>query len=91
MNITGVIKLIRQTQIIGNNGFQKREVIITTDEQYPQHIQIEFHKDKCDTLDNYTEGQQVEIGINLQGREWINPQGEAKYFNTIKGWQIKTV
>jgi hypothetical protein len=91
MNITGVIKLIKTTEPIGSNGFQKRILIVTADEQYPQHIQVEFHQDKCKLLDNYTEGQQVEVGVNLLGKEWINPQGEAKYFNTIKGWQIKTV
>lgn len=91
MNITGHIKLIKETQTFGNKGFQKRELVITTDDQYPQPILIEFHKEKCDILDNYSIGQKVEIGINLQGREWISPNGEIRYFNTFKGWQIKSV
>jgi len=24
----------------------------------------------------------------LRGREWKNPQGEVKYFNSIQGWRI---
>ena len=45
-------------------------------------------KDKCDLLDRFKIGQQVTVDINLRGREWINPEGEAKYFNDIEGWKI---
>ena len=44
---------------------------------------IEFQQDKTDLLNNYKVGQDVKVSINLRGREWINPQGEAKYFNSI--------
>jgi hypothetical protein len=89
MNVQGKIKLIGETQTFGANGFQKREVVVTTDEQYPQNILIEFVKDKCDLLDNYKADDQVQISINLRGREWINPEGEAKYFNSVQGWRIE--
>ena len=89
MEITGKIKVLNETQNIGNNGFQKREVVITTEEQYPQYILVEFIQDKCDLLDGYTVGQDVKISINLRGREWINPEGVAKYFNAIQGWRIE--
>jgi hypothetical protein len=65
-------------------------MVVTTDEQYPQMIMVEFVQDKCNLLDNYVEGQDVKIGINLRGREWINPEGEAKYFNAIQGWRIES-
>ena len=88
MEIQGKIKLIGETQSIGSNGFRKRELVVTTEEQYPQHIMVEFVQDKTDLLNSYQVGQQVKVGINLRGREWINPQGEAKYFNAIQGWRI---
>ena len=91
MELTGQIKMIDETREYGNNGFRKREVVITTEEQYPQTILIEFVQDKCDILNNYQVGQMVTIGINLRGREWVNPQGETKYFNTIQGWKINAV
>ena len=31
----------------------------------------------------------VKVSINLRGREWINPEGVAKYFNSIQGWRIE--
>ena len=62
---------------------------MTTEEQYPQHILVEFVQDKCDLLDSFNVGQPVKIGINLRGREWVNPQGETKYFNSVQGWRIE--
>ena len=91
MEVQGKIKMIGQTKTFGNNGFQKREVVVTTEEQYPQHILIEFVQDKCDLLNNYAVGQPVKIGINLRGREWVNPQGETKYFNSVQGWRIENL
>jgi len=88
MEVKGKVKMVGETQTFGSNGFQKREVVVTTDEQYPQHIMIEFVQDKCDLLDNATVGSDATIGINLRGREWVNPQGETKYFNSIQGWRI---
>lgn len=89
MEIQGKIKFIGETATFGNNGFRKRELAITTEEQYPQTILIEFVQDKCDLLNNYKVGHNVKVSINLRGREWTNPQGEVKYFNTIQGWRIE--
>jgi hypothetical protein len=91
MEVTGKIKKIEETKTFGSNGFRKREVVITTDEQYPQMLLIEFVQDKCDLLNNFSVGEEIKISINLRGREWINPEGEAKYFNSIQGWRIEKV
>lgn len=91
MEVLGKIKLVRQTETFGTNGFRKREMVVTTDDQYPQMIMVEFVQDKVDLLDSYAVGEDVKININLRGREWINPQGEAKYFNSIQGWRIERV
>jgi hypothetical protein len=91
MEVQGRIKMVGETQTFGGNGFRKREIVVTTDEQYPQHIMVEFVQDKCDLLNSYKEGQQVKISINLRGREWVNPQGETKYFNSIQGWRIEAL
>lgn len=89
MEVSGKIKVLGETQTFGANGFRKREVVITTEEQYPQMIMVEFIQDKCDLLNNFAVGDDVKININLRGREWINPEGVAKYFNSINGWRIE--
>ncbi|MFK7812676.1 MAG: DUF3127 domain-containing protein [Maribacter sp.] len=91
MEIEGKVKMVGETQTFGNNGFRKRELVVTTEEQYPQHIMVEFVQDKTDLLNNFNVGQSVKIGINIRGREWTNPQGEVKYFNSIQGWRIENL
>jgi hypothetical protein len=91
MEITGKIKLINETQTFGASGFRKRELVVTTNEQYPQMLLVEFVQDKCDLLNNYAVGQDVKVSINLRGREWVNPEGVAKYFNSIQGWRIEAI
>jgi len=88
MEVTGKIKMVDSTKEVGSSGFKKRDVVVTTDEQYPQHILVQFVQDKCDLLNNFNVGEAVKIDINLRGREWLNPQGETVYFNTIQGWRI---
>lgn len=87
MEVSGTVKKVGETQAISDR-FQKREIVVTTEEQYPQHLAIEFVQDKTALLDAVKEGDKVTIGINLRGREWTSPQGEVKYFNSIQGWRI---
>ena len=89
VEVLGKIKLLGEIKTYGDNGFRKREVVITTQEQYPQHLLIEFIQDRCELLDSFNVGENVKISINLRGREWENPEGEIKYFNSIHGWRIE--
>lgn len=82
MEVTGKIKLINATQTF-DSGFTKRELVVTTNETYPQDIKVEFVKDKCDVLDAYKVGDDVKIGINLRGNEY-----QGKYYVSIQGWKI---
>ena len=50
MEITGKIKKIDETKTFGASGFRKREMVVTTNEQYPQPLMVEFVQDKCDLL-----------------------------------------
>ena len=90
MELQGTVKKVGETQTFAS-GFQKRELVLLTEEQYPQPIQIDFLSDKIDLLNNVSEGESVKVGINIRGREWTNPQGEVKYFNSINGWRIEKV
>ena len=91
MNISGKIKLIGETKEYGSNGFRKRELVITTQEQYPQNILVEFIQDKCEILNSYQPEDLVKIDINIRGREWTNKENEVKYFNSIQGWRIEKI
>ncbi len=88
MEISGSIKKIGDAQQV-TSSFTKRELVVTTEEQYPQHILIEFVQDRTSLLDAFNVGDKVTVGINSRGREWTSPQGEVKYFNSINGWRIE--
>lgn len=88
MELQGTIKKIFDTQSFPS-GFQKREMVLLTQEQYPQPISIEFLSEKIMLLDSVSEGDAVKVGINIRGREWTNPQGEVKYFNSITAWRME--
>lgn len=90
MEVSGKVKVVGVEQQVSPT-FKKRELVVTTDEQYPQSIMIEFVQDKSDLLNTISVGENVKVSINLGGREWVNPQGETKYFNSIKGWRIEKV
>ena len=90
MELTGTIKKISDLQTFAS-GFQKKELVLLTEEQYPQPINIEFTQDKVDLLNAHKVGDKVKIHINIRGREWTSPQGEVKYFNSITGWRVEKV
>ena len=87
MKLEGQLKKKFETQNI-TTSFQKREFVITTQEQYPQDILLELTQDKVTLLDKYNEGDLISVDINVRGREWINPEGVVKYFNTLQAWSI---
>ena len=92
MEVQGKVKLVGETQTFGSNGFRKRELVVTTEEQYPQHIMIEFVQDKTDLLNSFAAGQDVKVSINLRGREWLDPKtNTTRYFNSIQGWRIESL
>ncbi|MEN8887140.1 MAG: DUF3127 domain-containing protein [Winogradskyella sp.] len=82
MEVKGKIKLIAETQTF-DSGFTKRQLVVTTDEMYPQDVAIDFVKDKCDVLNAYKVGQSVQVGINIRGNEY-----NGKYYVSLQGWKI---
>jgi hypothetical protein len=86
--LSGTLKVINPTQVISDR-FSKREFVLTdTSSMYPQDIQFQLTQDKCSLLDGVNVNDTIEVSFNIRGREWINPQGEAKYFNSLEAWRI---
>jgi hypothetical protein len=89
--LTGVIKVIKD-EVQVSEKFKKREFVVTDSSgMYPQDILFELAKDKCDIINAFMEGQEVEVSFNLRGREWVSPTGEVRYFNTLDAWRIENV
>ncbi len=90
MELTGTIKAIFDEKEVSAK-FRKRELVLTTEDRYPQHILVEFTQDKTSLLDRVQPGDQVRVAINIRGREWTSPRGEVKYFVSIQGWKIEAL
>ena len=90
MNIQGKLHVKYDTKQV-TESFRKREFVIEFidgNPMYPQYLLFQLIQDKCDALDGFTEGAQVDVSFNLRGREWKSPQGEIKYFNSLDAWRI---
>lgn len=91
MEITGSVHHLGNPTTVSST-YEKRELVVKTEEQYPQYILIEFAQGKCnDYLDKLKANDKVKVSINIRGREWVNPQGEKKYFNSVQGWKVEPI
>ena len=75
------------------DSFRKREFVVeyTDNPLYPQFVKFETTQDRTALLDAVEVGDRVEVTFNLRGREWISPQNEKKYFNTLDAWRVQKV
>ena len=88
MELKGKLKVINDVVQVSDK-FKRRDVVITTDDKYPQDVLVQFSQDNVFLVDEFVLEDEVTIGYNIRGREWVNPKtGEVKYFNTIEGWRI---
>lgn len=88
MQLKGIILKIGEQKTFGKTN--KVELVLKTDHNsdYPQTVLIEFINKSIDQLSMYNKGDEATININVKGREWVNPEGQTKYFNSIQGWKI---
>lgn len=90
MEIKGMVSSIGVTVNVSDR-FSKRDLVLKTEylTEYPQHLLIQFVNKKTSELDSIGVGDVVTVSINLKGRQWVDKDGEVRYFNTIEGWKIK--
>lgn len=90
--LKGEIKVINDVQQI-SDSFKKREfVVLDASGQYPQTILFQTVQDRCELLDNFKLGDNVEVTFFLRGREWTNPKdGQVRYFNSLDAWKIDPI
>ena len=89
MKITAKLLEIQDINQISST-FKKREFIVEYSEnpKYPEFIKFELIQDKCDLLNRYSTGQELEIHFNLKGRKWNDSNGNTKYFNSLQAWKV---
>ena len=88
--IRGKIHVISDTQQI-TERFRKREFVLelTDNPRYPQFVQFQLTGDRCENLEGYEVGEEVNVEFSLRGREWKSPKGDTKFFNSLDVWQLE--
>jgi hypothetical protein len=87
-----IIKLYPLQQV--SDRFQKREFVLRIDDgsQYPQEVLMALTQNKCDLLDGFREGENIEVRASVKGRKWQRtPADEPKWFNSIEAFQLKKI
>jgi len=91
LQYTGTVKVKRETKQVSEK-FKTREFVLTDNAtSYPQTIQFQLTQDRCSMLDTVKVGDEITATFLLKGREWKNPQGEIKYFNSLDVIRIAKV
>lgn len=89
--VKGVVHLIEETKEYGQKGFRKRLVVLEQDKgSFTNYVPVEFLKDGCDTADELSEGDEIEVTYRLNGRRWQkDANSEAKYFLNAEALTFK--
>ena len=91
--VTGKLILKEDIQQV-TASFQKREFVIEVEnERNPQwndFIKVQLTQDRCDLLQNVSEGELIKVHFNLRGRKW-EKDGKVSYFTNLEGWRIEKV
>ncbi len=89
MEVKGILKRVGNTKQVSEKFKNRTFDIETTEGKYPQIIRLELSQDRCDLIDSYSVGQELNVDFNLNGREWQKtPQDDLVVFNTLSAWKI---
>ncbi len=91
--VRGIVHFIDETKTYGQKGFRKRLVVLEQDkERFTNFVPIEFTNDNCDTVDELSVGDDVEIDYRLSGRKWQkDAKSEVKYFLNAEGMRFQVM
>lgn len=91
--VRGVVHLIEETKTYGQKGFRKRLVVLEQENgRFPNFIPLEFVRDSCDSVDDLSVGNEVEISYRLSGRKWQkDPSSEVKFFLSAEAQSFKVL
>ena len=73
--------------ISGKGTNKYRNLILKTEEKYPQVLCIEFWNDKINQILNLDEKDTVTISYNIRGSRW-QKDNIVKYYTKLVGWKV---
>lgn len=88
-DITGHLSEVFPPQQVSEK-FRKREFILKTEDQYPEHVKFQLVQDKTSLVDNLQVGARVKVDFNLRGRNF-DKGGTSTNFTNLEAWRLTLV
>ena len=90
IEVSGKLHLIKEAEQV-TERFRKREFVLELSDnaRFPQFVTFQLTGDRCERIDDFEVGDEVQVEFSLRGREWKSPRGEVKYFNSLDVWNIE--
>ncbi len=90
LQTSGRLHFVFDTQQV-TERFRKREFVVelTDNPRYPQFVLFQLTGDRCESIEGFQVGEQVQIDFSLRGREWKSPKGETRFFNSLDVWTVE--
>ena len=83
MNIKGKVVKIGKIETFGTD-FQKMTFVIETADKYPQKIQFELHKERCNLILDSDLNREIDVTFDIRGKEY-----NEKYYNSLVAFKIE--
>ncbi len=84
--LRGKIKHVLEPKTFAS-GFTVREfVLYVQDGKYPQEIIMQCCQDKVTLLDDFRQGDEVDVTFDIRGREY-----NGRWFNNLQVWKMVAV
>jgi len=91
--LQGTLIVKNDTQVISDR-FKKREFVIEKKETSPSGyefvdtIKFQLTQDKCDAIDGFDLGQDINVSFNVKGNKW-EKNGQVSYFVNLDAWKVE--
>ena len=87
--------IVLDSTIQVSDKFKKREFVIEKEENnggqvWVDTIKVQATQAKCDILDSFKVGDNIEVSFNIKGNKW-EKNGKISYFNNLDAWKVSKV
>ncbi|MFW6223101.1 MAG: DUF3127 domain-containing protein, partial [Bacteroidota bacterium] len=78
-----------------SDKFKKREFVLekreeTGGREFIDTIKFQLTQDRCDLIDPYKPGEELNIHFNIKGNRWER-EGRVNYFTNLDVWRVERV
>ena len=90
---TGKVLVVGETKSYGNNGYEKREVVVDVappQARWNNPLPFTLSKEKCAWADGIAVDDEVRVVFAINGRAWDGPNG-TRYFTDLTVLELEKV